>query len=302
MKISVLTPTYNRGEFLKKLYNSLLENSNYDVEIEWLIMDDGSKDNTRKIVEQFKQNNKIDIKYYYQENQGKMVAINQLVKNATGEMLIDCDSDDYFLPNAFKIIKKEFEKNKNEKNVYGLCFLKYNQKQENIGKLFKYKRNTMFDLYFKQGEDGEKAIVFYTNIRKKYEHKLERQEKFITEARMYHQMDLDNQMICINEPIMVCEYQKDGYTKNIAKQFKENPYGYLEYFKEILQREDKNMLFKKRLYVIKHYILFSYITRQYQSNIIKNWKNKILYYILLLPGILKTKKYVGGKEDNEANV
>lgn len=48
MKISVMTPTYNRGNLLKKLYNSLVQNSGYGIKIEWLIMDDGSTDETKK--------------------------------------------------------------------------------------------------------------------------------------------------------------------------------------------------------------------------------------------------------------
>ena len=85
MKISVLTPTYNRGELLKKLYNSLIENADYGVKIEWLIMDDGSTDNTKTIVEQFMKEEKIKVKYYYQRNQGKMIAINNLVQHVTGD-------------------------------------------------------------------------------------------------------------------------------------------------------------------------------------------------------------------------
>lgn len=289
MKISVLTPTYNRGEFLKKLYNSLLENSNYNVEIEWLIMDDGSKDDTKKIVEQFKKDNKIDIKYYYQENQGKMVAINNLIGQVTGELVVDCDSDDYFTNDAFKIIKEEYEKNPNKnKELYGMCFLKYNQKKENLGNYFTKEKTTMFDLHFKEGEEGEKAIVFYSDIRKKYSHKLENNEKFITEARMYFQMDEKYKLLCINKPVIICEYQTDGYTKNIIKQFKENPYGYYQYFKEILQKDMKGVKFKKRLYAIKHYILFSYLTKQYNSKNIKNKINKILYFLLWIPGIIKS--------------
>lgn len=147
----------------------------------------------------------------------------------------------------------------------------------------------MFDLYFKEGEDGEKAIAFYTNIRKQYEHELEKNEKFITEARMYHKMDEKYKLICINQPIMVCEYQKEGYTKNIQKQFQNNPFGYYQYFSEILQKDMKGVTFQKRLYVIKHYILFSYLTKQYQLKKIKSFMNKVLYLILILPGMLKTK-------------
>lgn len=288
MKISILTPTYNRKKLLKRLYTSLLENSKYEVDIEWLIMDDGSTDNTKEIVKEFIKENKIKIKYYKQENQGKMSAINKLVTEATGDLIIDCDSDDYFTHNAFEIIKEEYNKYKNEENIYGLCFLKYDQNNNNMGNEFKNIKTTMFDLYFKEGETGEKAIVFFSNIRKKYKHELEHNERFVTEARMYHKMDEKYKIICINKPVMICEYQEEGYTKNIAKQFKENPYGYYEYFKEILQRDMKGVNFKKRLYVIKHYILFSYLVKKYNSKIINGVTNKIVYFLLIIPGILKS--------------
>lgn len=289
-KISILTPTYNRANLLGELYRSLLENKQKDLEIEWLIMDDGSTDTTKKVVEDFIKESKIEIKYYRQENQGKMVAINKLVQEATGDLIIDCDSDDYFTKDAFQIIQEEFNKHKEEKESCGLCFLKYDQDNQNMGNKFKNEKTTMFDLYFKEGETGEKAIAFYQKIRKQYRHQLEKNERFVTEARMYHKMDEKYQMICINKPIMICEYKKDGYTQNITKQFKENPYGYYEYFKEILQKDFKGVKFSKRLYTIKHYILFSYLTKQYESKVIKNFSNKIFYWLLFLPGLIKSKK------------
>lgn len=292
MKISVLTPTFNRANFLERVYKSLLKNKEYIQNIEWLIMDDGSTDNTKSVIEKLKDENKIEIKYYYQENQGKMVAINKLVEQSTGDLIVDCDSDDYFTKDAFKIIKEEFEKYKAEKNIYGLCFLKYDQNGNNMGNNFKKEKTTMFDLYFKEGETGEKAIVFYSNIRKQYKHELEKNERFVTEARMYHKIDEKYQMICVNKPIMKCEYQEKGYTKNISKQFKENPNGYYKYFQEILKKNMKGVTLKKRLYAIKHYILFSYLTKS-KKNLkeIKNLINKIIYLILYIPGILKSKKF-----------
>lgn len=262
MKISVLTPTYNRANLLENLYKSLIENSCYEVKIEWLIMDDGSTDNTEKVVGSFIEQNKIDIKYFKQENQGKMVAINNLVGQATGDLIVDCDSDDYFTKDAFEIIKQAYEKNPNiNKELYGLCFLKYDTKGNNMGHKFKNEKTTMFDLYFKEGEDGEKALVFYSDIRKQFKHELEHGEKFVTEARMYHKMDEKYKMICINKPIMICEYQDTGYTKNIMEQFKKYPFGYYMYFKEILHKNMKGVLLKKRLYAIKHFLLFWYLTR-----------------------------------------
>ncbi len=292
MKISVLTPTFNRASFLERVYRSLLKNKECIQNIEWLIMDDGSTDNTKSVIEKLKDENEIEIKYYYQENQGKMVAINKLVGQATGDLIIDCDSDDYFTKDAFKVIKEEFEKHKEEKNIYGLCFLKYDQNGKNMGNNFKKEKTTMFDLYFKEGETGEKAIVFYSNIRKQYKHELEKNERFVTEARMYHKMDEKYKIICVNEPIMICEYQEKGYTKNISRQFKENPNGYYKYFQEILKKDMKGVTLKKRLYAIKHYILFSYLTKS-KKNLkeISNLANRIIYLILYIPGILKSKRF-----------
>lgn len=292
MKISVLTPTYNRENLLNNLYNSLIENLNYGLKIEWLIMDDGSKDNTKQVIENFEEKENLEIKYFYQENQGKMVAINKLVKEATGDLIVDCDSDDYFTNDAFKIVKEAFEENKDKKGIYGICFLKYDEKGNNMGNNFKNKLTTMFDLYFKEGETGEKALVFYSDIRKKYKHELENNERFVTEARMYHKIDEKYKMVCVNKPIMICEYQEQGYSKNINKEFKENPNGYYKYFEEILQKNMKGVSFNKRLYAIKHYILFSYLTKN-KNNLgkIKGFLNRLLYIILYIPGIIKSRKF-----------
>lgn len=296
MKISVLTPSYNRASLLDKLYKSLIKNSQYEIDIEWLIMDDGSVDDTKAVVEAFKENNNsnnLEIKYYFQENQGKMVAINNLVEKATGDLILDCDSDDYFTHDAFKIIKEAYDENEKElksDKYYGLCFLKYDQNGNNMGNNFKNKETKMFDLYFKEGETGEKAIVFLANVRKQYKHELEHGEKFVTEARMYHKMDEKYKMICVNKPIMICEYQEDGYTKNIKKQFIENKYGYFEYFKEIMQKDMKGVTFNKRLYAIKHYILFGYLTKaKNKLGYIRDFENKLLYILLYIPGMIKSK-------------
>ena len=96
MKLSILTATYNREKYLKRLYESIINNQNYGLEAEWIIIDDGSIDRTKSLVEDFILENKLDIKYIYQKNSGKMSAINLGANMATGELLIDCDSDDFF--------------------------------------------------------------------------------------------------------------------------------------------------------------------------------------------------------------
>lgn len=294
MKISILTATYNREKYLKKLYTSILENCNYEVDLEWIIMDDGSTDKTKDVINEFileshKQN--LEIKYYYQENQGKMKALNNLTNYAEGELIIECDSDDYLKNNAIKIISSRYEKVKNKENIYAMVFLKYNENLCNIGNTFRednYESN-MFNLYFKDGVVGDKALVFVGKIRKEYKYELEKNEKFITEARMHNEMDKKYNVICFNQPIMICEYLDEGYSKNIKQVFKENPYGYYKYFKQLLSFDMKGVLLVKRLYMIKHYILFCYITKQ--KNIIREINgslNKFLITILLIPGNIKS--------------
>jgi len=291
LKLSILTATYNRANLLEQLYKSIINNLDDNIEVEWLIMDDGSTDSTKQEISKFINENKVEIKYFFQENQGKMQAINNLVKNATGDLIIECDSDDYFTNDAFEIIKNHFRENKDKmQDVYALCFLKYDQNGNNMGNNFKKSVNKIFDLYFREGENGEKALVFNRVIREKFKYEIENGERFVTEARMYHKMDENYNIICINKPIMICEYQNEGYTKNIKKQFTENPYGYFNYFKEILQKDMKGIKLKKRLYVIKHYILFAVLTNQKRlTKQIKGTLNKCLITILYFPGKIVTQ-------------
>lgn len=287
MKLSILTGTYNRGKLLQKLYDSILKNLSYGIDVEWLIMDDGSTDNTKDIVKNYISENKFEIKYYKQENKGKMNAINTLVEEATGDLIMECDSDDYLKENALLTIKNAYGEIND--NIYALCFLKYDQNQCNIGNLFKEKETTMFDLYFKQGEYGDKSLVFNASIRKQYKYELENDEKFITEGRMHHKMDLKYKIKCFNEPIMICEYRTDGYSENIIKVFKENPYGYYKYFKEMFDHDMKGVLLNKRLYAIKHYILFTTLINAKNIFDINGLVNKILLAILYIPGRIITK-------------
>ena len=294
MKLSILTATYNRANFLPKLYESIKENLKYNITPEWIIVDDGSIDDTKNIVQSFIDENKVIIKYLYQKNSGKMAAINEAVKMATGDLMVDCDSDDYFVNNSFEIIEKNAEKILNNEKFYGLVFLKREENGKISGKEFKQKEyiTTMFDLYFKEDIGGEKILVYNSKIRKMYSHQLEHNEKFITEARMYHKMDEKYKLIAINEVIEQGSYIEDGYTKNINKTFKSNPYGYYMYFKELLEKNMNGVKFSKRLYVIKHYILFSHLTEnKFNANVIKDVLNKFLYIILYLPGMMKSKRF-----------
>ena len=259
MKLSILTATYNRGNYLLNIYESIINNlKDTKIDTEWIIIDDGSTDATLKLIKNFKKHDCLEIKYIYQNNAGKMQALNNGMNEITGDIVLDCDSDDFFEENAFRIIKKYVDLLLTNEEIYALCFLKKNINGQISGKVFKenFQITTMFDLYFKDNMNGEKILIFDSKIRKKYKHNLEKNERFITEARMYHKMDDDYKILCINEPIEIGNYLEDGYTKNIVDTFNENPIGYYMYYKEILKKGFKGVGIRKRIYVIKNYFLF----------------------------------------------
>lgn len=293
MKISILTATYNRAHDLERLYTSLVINSNSNIEYEWLIMDDGSTDKTKLIIDNFIKQNIIKIEYHYQENQGKMSAINNLMKFVTGDVIIECDSDDYFVTGAFDIINKNIDKLLSDETVYALAFLKKNESGKIDGTEFieDNHRSDMFSLYYKEKMTGEKILVYKTEIRKKYKHILEADEKFVTEFRMYNKIDADYDVICINEAIIIGDYKNDGYVKNKKRVFELAPLGFYEYFKEILKMNLKGIPFSKKMYIYKYYIMFAILSAR--SDAIKNVKgsfNKIMIIFLWIPISILTRK------------
>ena len=108
VKFTIFTPTYNRKEFLTKLYGSLKKQTYKD--FEWIVVDDGSSDGTKEIVQNFIDEKKLDIKYYYKENGGKQRAYNYGAEKACGELFICLDSDDEYVADGLEIIEKYWKK------------------------------------------------------------------------------------------------------------------------------------------------------------------------------------------------
>lgn len=101
--VSVVIPTYNRAMVIGKTIQSVLDQSFQDFEI--IVVDDGSIDQTKKIVEHFKSDK---IKYFFQENKGAQVARNNGMSMATGEYIAFLDSDDIWLPTFLEELLPEF--------------------------------------------------------------------------------------------------------------------------------------------------------------------------------------------------
>ena len=238
--ISIFTPTYNRGYCLHKLYESLVRQT--DKRFQWIIVDDGSTDNTKSIIEGWMKLGLIHIVYFYQENQGKMAAHNKGVDLCNTDYFICVDSDDYLTDNAVEILIAEISiQNISENCFSGLilrkAIFKNNERVSCNNHLkFNNKRTTLWDLYNKYNYVGETALLYKTTILKEFKFPLFENEKFISESYIYYQIDDKYDMIFINKVIMHCEYLNDGYSINISNLMIKNPNGFVLYFNDMCKR------------------------------------------------------------------
>ena len=226
MKLTIFTPTYNRAYILENLYRSLQRQTCHD--FEWLIVDDGSQDDTEMLVHSWmKDENPFSIRYYKQENGGKHTAINRGLELAQGELFFTVDSDDYLTPDALeKIIAWEAELPK-DGSYCGLAGNLGTAPDVTPNRIFPepYVDGTALDRYRKI--DGERAMVFYTEVHRRYLYPTFPDEKFMTEAVTWNRMARDGyKMRFFNDIIWVYEYQEDGLTKAGSNLFLRNPRGY----------------------------------------------------------------------------
>lgn len=226
--ITVFTPTYNRAKTLRQCYDSLLEQTNKN--FIWLIIDDGSTDNTENIVEEWIQQNNIEIHYIKKENGGKASTINLSLEKCKTELWLCLDSDDYLVSNCIDVILKNYETVKGKQDICGLLALKTGED----GKIMKGQRripkevnySTLKHIRYGLKIETEYAIVYKTNIAKEYPYPIIEGKKFMPLSYVYDQIDLKYEYKIIHDDIMICEYISDGMTRNKNSIIKNNPKSY----------------------------------------------------------------------------
>ena len=238
MRITVFTPTYNRAYILDQLYNSLKKQTFTD--FEWLIIDDGSSDHTKELVEEWKKGeNNFSIRYYWFENAGKPREINRALGLARGELFLTVDSDDIITPNALELIDG-WEKSIKEKDTFCALAGSHGDMSGNIINPVLNSPYVDVDFFNRYPESGffighDRPWVFYTSIHRKYLYPEFEGEKFITEAVTWNRMAHDGYKVrCFNDVIYLCEYQDDGLTKSIQTILTNNPQGFGLWHKELM--------------------------------------------------------------------
>ena len=226
--ITIFTPTYNRAYALPKLYESLKKQSDND--FEWIVVDDGSKDDTETLFDEWKtKQNGFSIKYMKQENSGKHIAINTGVSLASTDWFFIVDSDDYIVENAVEKVHEWIDSCKGAEFA-GLAGTKISDGNVTIGGKVSFETpyvDCKNNERRKYGLGGDKAEVYKTSILKKYPFPKFIGENFLSECSVWDQIALDGYKLrWFNSPLMVCTYLSDGLTAKINKLELENFEGY----------------------------------------------------------------------------
>ncbi|SEK53453.1 Glycosyltransferase involved in cell wall bisynthesis [Aquimarina amphilecti] len=225
--ITVFTPTYNRAYCLNKCYESLIKQSNQD--FVWLIIDDGSTDDTETLVASWIKEGKIDIQYHYQENQGMHGGHNAAYRLTETTLNVCVDSDDCIGEEAIEKILVAWEKIKDKPEFAGLVGLDADPEGKIIGtKIPEHiKETTLYDLYNVHKVLGDKKLVYRTEVVKKYPaYPIFEGERFVPLGYLYQLIDQDYKLLPINDVLCEVEYMQDGSSMNILKQYRRHPKGF----------------------------------------------------------------------------
>ncbi|MEG1616799.1 MAG: glycosyltransferase family A protein [Bacteroidales bacterium] len=233
--ISILTATYNRAHLLPRLYESLLNQS--DQNFEWIIVDDGSTDNTQEVVSKFMMEGLFSIRSIYRHNGGKHRAINCSVKEAKGELCFIVDSDDILCGNAIELIHNYWNTIPDHHLFAGVVGLKAYFDSRIIGsssdKIPHILDTDMLSYRTRYRVKGDRAEIFRTEVLKEYTFPEIEGEFFCPEALVWNRISQKYKMRYFNETIYLCEYLPDGLTAKIIKLRCENTVASLSYYKEL---------------------------------------------------------------------
>lgn len=215
--ITVFTPTYNRGYIIGKLYESLCHQTNPD--FEWIIVDDGSTDNTRELIQGFMDEGKIKLRYFQQQNSGKHIAINKGVEMAQGELFFIVDSDDWLRRDALDTIFHYYCQIKDDERFAGVSGVRITPDGQRIGGEldFEVKDCSVLEFSYKYNYSGDMAEAYKTSILKQYPFPYIEGERFCGESYVWNQIGKKYILRYINKKIYYCKYLPGGLTDSIVK-------------------------------------------------------------------------------------
>lgn len=258
--LTIFTPAFNRAYTLHLGYEALKRQTCKD--FIWLIVDDGSTDNTRELVQSWmNQENGFEIRYVYQENQGMHGAHNTAYRLIDTELNTCIDSDDFMPDDAVGKILAFWKVNGSDK-VAGIIGLDADFEGNVIGTVFPQGMDrTTLGGFYAHGGKGDKKMVYRTDVIKNYpEYPIFESEKYVSLGYKYQLIDQDYELLTLNEVLVNVEYRPDGSSMNMYRQYIRNPKGFAFIRKTSMQLAPT---FKRRFVEAIHYVAESIIANNH---------------------------------------
>lgn len=246
--ITVFTPSYNRADLLPRCYKSMCSQTNKN--FIWMVIDDGSTDDTRKIVKSWIETTRdIEIQYYYKENGGLHTAYNEAISHIETPLCVCIDSDDWMPEDAIDKILRFWEKYGSE-DVAGIVGLDYTPDGCVIGDpLPEQKAVNLIDLLIGKYpiKNGDRTNVVRTELYKKYAPmKVFPGEKNFNPHYLHLQISQKYDFLVLNENLRFVEYQPGGMSNSMLKQYRNSPNSFAETRKLYLSFSNTSFKFRVR--------------------------------------------------------
>ena len=283
MNFTIITPIFDRANFIEKLYKNI---SNQKGIIQWILVDDGSKDKIKDKIKKVQQvyrsrkNTNFEFQYLKKENGGKHTAVNLGIQFANHEWIIILDSDDVLTNSCLEVINDKINSLTKEKMdaISGLIFLKKDTKNEIIGQKFPKENDLMYHRDLAKIK-GDKFRVTKTFLLKKNLFPIYEDENFVTESTVWNLIESKNPLVCFNKVLSIVEYLDDGLTNNYDKLIEESPKGTFHYVSVTLKLTSYNIFKDIGLYrsLFGHYFHIRSFKRN--KTIVKDFKFKGIYFL-----------------------
>lgn len=275
--LTVFTPAFNRAHLLTRLYESLCNQTCQD--FNWLIVDDGSTDETKALVSKWIAENKIPMAYIYQENQGMHGAHNTAYKNIATPLNTCIDSDDYMPLNGVELILSKWNAI-DQKKYAGIIGLDALESGAILGSKFTSDYTTLEDFYL-NGGSGDKKLVYRTDIITSYpEYPIFEGERYVGLGTKYLFVDKDYEMATLNEVLVIVDYQPTGSSNTMFYQYMKYPKGFI-YNRITTMKYSKST--KRKFIECIHYISSCIIVKR--LTFLKDSPEKILTILAIPFGI-----------------
>lgn len=288
--LTILTPTYNRGgQPLEKLYNSLINQTSKS--FKWLVIDDGSTDNTKEQIENYIADNNIEIIYQYKTNGGKHTALNFGLKIIEDELTMIVDSDDYLTSDAVESVISSYKESLDIKEICGFSFLRCFPDGKINGKEFS--ENNYIASYIEtrinaNDTHADKAEVFYTRCLKEFPFPEYPGEKFLGEDIVWIRMARKYKMVHINKGIYIGDYLEGGLTNNRRKHNITSPIGCYNRAKEFMKADLK---VRYRIKAGLQSVIYGRFAGMGFNDLMRNSVSKGLTVICYIPGVIIYKNW-----------